>query len=125
MLRIPVAPAVPAGGAAVAPLAAGDPHVLRPDLFQRQQLQIVLARELRISSGVMRTPLQVSYCSRMRRQAVQLAAQNAARLQHAPRFAQVVEHHLAAGNVLEDGVGVDEVELVVRKLAQVRTPTLW
>ena len=55
----------------------------------------------------------------MRRQSVHLATQDAAGLQHPTRLAQVIEYHLAAGDVLEDGVGVDEVERAVGTPAQV------
>jgi hypothetical protein len=53
----------------------------------------------------------------VRRQSVHLAAQDAAGLQHA-RLAQVVENHLAAGDVLENGVGIDEVELSSGNMAR-------
>ena len=40
-----------AGRGAVVPLAARDPHVLRPDLLEGEQLKAVLARELRDLAG--------------------------------------------------------------------------
>ncbi len=101
------------------PLAAGDPHVLRVDLFQHQKLKIVVAREVGDLFGRDAHAAPGVVLLRVRGQAVQLAAQNAARLEHAARLAQIMEHHVLAGDVLEDGVGVDEVELLVGKEGQI------
>ena len=81
--------------------------------------KVCCARELAISSAPMRTPLHVSYWRAPGGRPFDLAAQNAAGLEHAPRFAKVIEDHFAAGDVLEDRVGVDEIELVVRKHGKV------
>ena len=47
-----------------------------------------------------------------RRSSAQLAAQDAAGLERAPRLAQVVQHDHGVGDVLEDDVGVDEIEIL-------------
>ncbi len=84
-------------------------------MLKRQQLEAVIARELRdlARSDAHAAPSIVR--ARVRRQAVQLAAQYPAGPEHAVRFAQVVEHHVAAGDVLEHGVGIDEIEAVIGK----------
>src|SRR6185436_7442651 len=48
-----------------------------------------------------------------RREAVDLATEDAAGFQNAVRLVEVTEDHFARGDVLEDGVGVYEVERVV------------
>ena len=107
------------GTAAAGRFAAGDPHVLRPDLSSasnwkscsRAKCADLVGRDADAAPGVV--------LFRVRRQAVHLAAQDAAGFEHAPRLAQVAEDDVAAGNVLEDGVGVDEVELLVGKQREV------
>ena len=66
----------------------------------------------RMSSAENTTPLQVFGYGRVR-QAVELAVKNAAGFEHAAGLAHVFEHHVAAGDVLENGVGIDEVERLV------------
>lgn len=55
----------------------------------------------------------------VRREAVQLAPQNAAGLENPPRLTEIAEDDVAARDVLEDRVGVDEVELGVGEQAEV------
>jgi len=54
-------------------------------------------------------------------QSVHLATQDAAGLQHPTRLAQVIENHLAAGDVLENGIRINKVEFFVGKHPEVRT----
>jgi len=54
------------------------------------------------------------------RQPIELQPRQTAGLQHPANLAQILEHHVAAGDVLEHGVGIDEVEGIVRELRQTR-----
>ena len=52
------------------------------------------------------------------RQAVKLAMENAAGFEHSRGFAHVFGHHVAAGDVLENRVRVNELKRIVRELPQ-------
>lgn len=54
------------------------------------------------------------------RRSAQLAAQHAAGLERAPRLGQIVAHDFGVGDVLENGVGIDEIEIRVPRHGQVR-----
>ena len=84
---------------------------------QVQKLQAVIAREGADVGGGEDHAAPGVGVARMR-QAVELAMENAAGFQHAADLAHVFEHHIAAGDVLKDRVGIDELERVVRELRQ-------
>ena len=44
---------------------------------------------------------------------IDLAVHDAARFERAARFGEIRKHHIAAGNVLKHGVGVDEIEELI------------
>ena len=74
----------------------------------------------RISSGADADAAPGVVLLGVRRQPVQLASQNPARLENPPRLPQVIEDHFPARDVLEDGVRVDEIELPVGEQREVR-----
>ena len=73
----------------------------------------------------MRTPLQVSYWRAWAGRPLIWHGQNAAGLEDAAGFAQVPENHVAAGDVLEDGVGVDEIEAASGKMLRSEPEPCW
>jgi hypothetical protein len=81
------------------------------------ELEVVVEREIRHVFGrnAHAVPGVVATGGGGLRQAVDLAAQDAASLEHAPRLGQVPEHDVAAGDVLEHRVGIDEVESLIGK----------
>ena len=101
-------------------LAAGHPHILGPDLLQPQKLPAARAGHLANFVGGDAHPAPGVVLAGVGRQPVDVDGQNTARLEDAPGFVQVTENHFAAGDVLEHGVGVDEVEARVRERCQVR-----
>src|SRR5579885_2187545 len=100
----------PAGGL----FPPGGPHVLCGNAFEREKLEVVAAREFDYIGGGDAHAGPGGVARRLLGQAVNLAAENAVRAKYAARFAKILQHHLAAGDVLEDSVGVNEVEGVVR-----------
>ena len=98
----------------------GRPHVLRMASFEGQKEQPI--RPAEVSDLVGRRCGRRSRCRTASRAAAVRStgsANDAAGLQDARRFAQVAEDDVAARDVLEDGVGVDEVELRVGEQAEV------
>ena len=78
-----------------------------------------------ISSAPTRTPSQVVWTAGGFGQAVDLQPRDAAGFQDANGFAEIREDDFRARNVLEDGVGVDEVEVVGRGMSQRSLPLVW
>ena len=87
----------------------GGPEVLCVDALERQKAKTIFSRECsQVVRGESHTAPGIG--DDIVRQAVELPTKDAARLQDAPRFAHVGEDHIAAGDVLEHGIGVYEIE---------------
>ena len=91
-----------------------DPHVLRLQAFERQELEVIGAGELRNLRRADAHAIPGCILPGGFGKTVDLASQDAAGLEHAPRFGQIREDNLGAGDVLKNSVGVNEVEELVR-----------
>lgn len=111
------------GRAAVAGLHEGGPHVLRVQTGEAHQVKIAFPRKGRhlLAAEVAAGPGDglAIHLRIQRRSAAQLAAQHAANFERAARLGQVIPHDFRIGDVLENGVGIDEIELRVPRHGQV------
>ena len=111
------------GRAGIAGLYEGGPHVLRVQAGEAHQVKIALPRKGRhlLAAEVAAGPRDglALHLRIQRRSAAQLAAQYAANFERAARLGQVIPHDFRIGDVLENGVGIDEIELPISRHGQV------
>ena len=93
------------------------PQVLRVLAFQVQKLEAILASE---SVDIIRRKADAAPGVGVagRRDAIELAMEYAAGFQQAANLAHVFQHDLAAGNVLENSVRINEIERLIGELGQ-------